>query len=116
MTGRTLPGEAGLTADVRHLLERLNDLIDREARAMSALESRLSSLQRQLADRPPPSNGSKPHFALTREDAAAALGMSLDSFERYVQPDVQLVRRGRMRLVPPAELERWVEQNAERVL
>ena len=41
-----------------------------------------------------------PRVALTREEAAAALGMSLDSFERHVQPTIRLVRRGRMRLVP----------------
>ena len=28
-----------------------------------------------------------PRFALTREEAAPSLGMSLDSFERYVQPN-----------------------------
>ncbi len=41
---------------------------------------------------------------------------SVDSFERYVQPHVRMIRRGRLRLVPVAELERWCEDNAERVL
>lgn len=40
--------------------------------------------------------------------------MSLDSFERYVQAEVRLVRRGRIRLVPVDELERWLAENAER--
>ena len=53
---------------------------------------------------------------LTRPQAAAAMGMSLDSFERYVQPEVKLVRRGKLRLVPVGELERWAVENAERVL
>lgn len=57
-----------------------------------------------------------PRFALTRTEAAAALGMSVDSFERFVQPDVKLVRRGRLRLVPTTELERWVERNASATL
>jgi len=57
-----------------------------------------------------------PRFALTREEAAASIGMSLDSFERYVQPDVKLIPCGRKRLVPVAELERWVEANAEQIL
>ena len=57
-----------------------------------------------------------PRLALTRAEAAAALGISLDSFERYVQPEIRLVRRGSMRLVPVRELERWLEENAERVL
>lgn len=57
-----------------------------------------------------------PRLALTREEAAAAIGMSLDSFERHVQPTLRLVRLGRMRLVPVGELERWLEQNAARTL
>jgi hypothetical protein len=57
-----------------------------------------------------------PRLALTRAEAAAALGMSLDSFERYVQTDVRMIRRGRMRLVPVRELERWLEMNAARVI
>jgi hypothetical protein len=57
-----------------------------------------------------------PRLALTREEAATSIGMSLDSFERHVQPTLRLVRLGRMRLVPISELERWLEQNARRTL
>jgi excisionase family DNA binding protein len=57
-----------------------------------------------------------PRIALTRAEAAEALGMSLDSFERHTQPELRLVRRGRLRLVPVRELERWLERNAERPL
>jgi hypothetical protein len=57
-----------------------------------------------------------PRLALTREEAAAAIGMSLNSFERHVQPTLRLVRLGRMRLVPIRELERWLEVNAARTL
>ena len=55
-----------------------------------------------------------PRLALTREEAAASLGMSLNSFERHVQPTIRLVRLGRMRLVPLSELERWLGENASR--
>jgi hypothetical protein len=54
--------------------------------------------------------------ALTREEAAIALGISLDSFERYAQPELRMMRRGRLRLVPVSELERWADQAAERTL
>lgn len=54
--------------------------------------------------------------ALTRAEAAAALGTSLDSFERHVQPELRLVRRGSIVLVPVSELERWVTEAAERTL
>jgi hypothetical protein len=58
-----------------------------------------------------------PRIALTREEAAAALGMgSVDSFERYVQPHVRMIRRGRLRLVPVVELQRWADQAAESIL
>jgi hypothetical protein len=56
-------------------------------------------------------------IALTREEAAEALGMGcVDSFERYVQPHVRMIRRGRMRLVPVKELQRWADESAESVL
>jgi excisionase family DNA binding protein len=54
-----------------------------------------------------------PRIALTRAEAAEALGISLDSFERHAQPELRLVRRGRMRLVPVRELERWLEANSD---
>lgn len=57
-----------------------------------------------------------PRLALSREEAAAALGMSLDSFERHVQPTLRLCRLGRMRLVPVNELQRWLDDNASRTL
>lgn len=55
-------------------------------------------------------------IALAKPEAAAALGMSTDSFERYVMAHVRCVRRGRLRLFPVAELERWANDNAERTL
>jgi hypothetical protein len=55
-------------------------------------------------------------LALTRAEAADCLGMSVDSFERYVQPEIRLVRRGTLRLVPVAELEGWLLKNADLVL
>ena len=57
-----------------------------------------------------------PRLGLSREEAAASLGMSLDSFERHVQPSVRLCRLGRMRLVPVTELQRWLEDTAEQTL
>jgi len=60
--------------------------------------------------------GPIPRLALTREEAALAIGMSLDSFERHVQPTIRLIRPGRMRLAPVHELERWLEEHAERTL
>jgi hypothetical protein len=56
-------------------------------------------------------------LAYTREQAAAVVGpMSVDSFARHVQPYLKVVRVGRLRLYPVAELERWLRENAERPL
>jgi hypothetical protein len=57
----------------------------------------------------------KSRLCLTRTEAAQSLGISLRSFERYVQPHLALIRRGRMRLVPVKELERWVAKNQDRL-
>ncbi len=57
-----------------------------------------------------------PRIALTPPEAAAAIGVGPDFFEENVAPELRLVRRGRKRLVPVTELERWTAENAERVL
>lgn len=46
-------------------------------------------------------------------EAAAALGMKPRSFQRHVQPELPLIRRGSLRLVAVAELEKWAERNQE---
>lgn len=54
--------------------------------------------------------------AVTKAQAAEALSMSIDSLERYVLHDLRVIRRGRLVLIPTAELERWADANAERTL
>ena len=54
-----------------------------------------------------------PRVALSRQEAALSLGMSLDSFERHVQPELKLIRKGKLRLIPLVELQRWAIDNAE---
>ncbi len=46
------------------------------------------------------------------QEAAASLGISLNHFERWVQPELKLVSSGQLLLVPMAELERWVQRHA----
>ena len=55
---------------------------------------------------------SVPKIALSREEAAEALSVSLATFERAIQPELSVVRVGSRRLIPTAELERWVEQHS----
>ncbi len=59
---------------------------------------------------------SGPHLAYSKPQAAAALGISINSFERHVQPELRVVRRGKLRLFPATELERWLRENAELTL
>jgi len=54
--------------------------------------------------------------ALTREEAAQAVGLSLSTFTRHVQPELKVIRRGSAVLVPVRELERWADGAAERAL
>jgi len=57
-----------------------------------------------------------PRIALTPPEAAAAIGVGPDFFDQNVAPELRMIRRGRKRLVPVAELERWTAENAERAL
>jgi hypothetical protein len=57
-----------------------------------------------------------PRIALTPAEAAAAIGVGPDFFDANVAPELRLIRRGRKRLVPVAELERWTAENATHAL
>jgi hypothetical protein len=54
-----------------------------------------------------------PRVALSPAEAAAALGVGPDFFDEHVAPELRLIRRGRKRLVPVRELERWATESAE---
>lgn len=47
-------------------------------------------------------------LAISREDAAERLGLSLDSFERHVQPSLRTIRVGRRILIPLDALREFV--------
>jgi hypothetical protein len=47
-------------------------------------------------------------LAISREEAADRLGVSLDSFERHIQPQLHTVRAGRRILVPVRALEAFL--------
>jgi excisionase family DNA binding protein len=55
-----------------------------------------------------------PRIAMSKQEAASALGVSIDFFDEHIAPDLRMVRVGRRRLVPIAELERWLDLHAER--
>jgi hypothetical protein len=55
-------------------------------------------------------------LALPREEAAAALGVHVKTFDLKVRPYLRAVRDGRTLLFPVSELERWLDENAASVL
>lgn len=57
---------------------------------------------------------SVPCLALNQQEAASALGMSVDSFHREVRPRVSKVLIGSKVLYPVADLQRWLDENAVR--
>lgn len=59
------------------------------------------------AGRPEP-----PRLSLTPTEASAALGCSRSHFDRYVMPQLRIVRSGRLRLIPVQELERFLREEA----
>jgi excisionase family DNA binding protein len=52
-----------------------------------------------------------PRVTLTKLEAAEALGVSLDHFERHVRPHLRVIRSGRRVLIRMGELERWAHQH-----
>lgn len=47
-------------------------------------------------------------LAVSREDAADRLGVSLQTFKRHVQPQLRTIRAGRRVLVPLSSLQSFV--------
>ena len=52
-------------------------------------------------------------LALSKQEAAQALGVSVNFFEQEIAHELRMVRRGRRRLVPVSEIERWLEREAD---
>lgn len=55
-----------------------------------------------------------PTLVLRPVEAALALGVSRSFFFAEILPELRVVRRGRLRLVPLRSLEEWIERNAAR--
>jgi hypothetical protein len=57
-----------------------------------------------------------PRVTLNADHAAQALDVSRDHFDRHVAPNLRVVRTGRRKLYPVAELARWAEREAAKAL
>ena len=67
-------------------------------------------------NRPKNAKNATTRLAYSKTEAAESLGVSVDYLEDHVWPDLRIVRRGRRCFVSIGELERWLDQNAERTL
>lgn len=54
-------------------------------------------------------------LAYSMKNAAEALGVSEDAFREHIQAELRIVRRGRMKRVAKSELQRWLDEAAERL-
>jgi excisionase family DNA binding protein len=57
-----------------------------------------------------------PRLALSVSEACESLGVGWDLFHERIEPELKAVRLGRRKLYPVSELERWLADNAARVL
>lgn len=55
-----------------------------------------------------------PRLALNKTETAEVLGVSVDFFDAHVAHELRCIRRGRRRLYPVREVERWLDEHAER--
>ena len=51
-------------------------------------------------------------LALSVDEAARAIGVSRDHFDRHVLPRIRVAHVGRRKLVPVVELERFLERQS----
>jgi hypothetical protein len=77
------------------------------APSLSLVGSTFRSMARRKIER------TIPRVTLTRPEAAAALGMSIDHFDRHVRPTLRVVQTGALNLWPVKELEKWAEREAQ---
>jgi hypothetical protein len=92
-----------------HLELLLDELADRVAqRLLGAGETGAQVVPARTREAAKP----VPRLALTKAEAARAIGVSVDHLERHVQPSIACVYSGRRRLFAITELEKWLAREA----
>lgn len=86
--------------------------IDAEQQRAGLNSRRHMDRGRRDPDGYPPGLQPVPRIAVTLEEAAASIGISLAHFRRHVLPELRTIRSGATRLVPVAELGRWAQRAA----
>lgn len=57
-----------------------------------------------------------PRLALGVIEACEALGVSEDFWRQHIEYEVRIVRRGRRKVIAVTELQRWLDENSEKVV
>lgn len=60
-------------------------------------------------------HAARPRLTYTPEEACQVLGVSRAFFYERIRPELRVIRRGKLVLIPVRELERWLSESAERV-
>jgi hypothetical protein len=63
----------------------------------------------------PKIKASIPAITLSIESACAALDVSHDFWRQNIEPELKIIRVGRLKRVSVAELERWAAEHGEAV-
>jgi hypothetical protein len=116
---QTLEGAAALLLRLADLAASLPDPITgRDRMADGATCAGVAVAGAAPKSRPAPHKARQaiPRLAISPAEAAATLGVSVDFFAEHIAPELRAVRRGRLRLYPVRELERWLDENASRAL
>jgi hypothetical protein len=71
----------------------------------------VATLEKPRTEKPPVTR-----LALSKREAAEAIGCSVDFLEEHVWPDLKVIRRGRLCFVAVAELQRWLDREATRTI
>lgn len=103
----------------RNAARRERDRMTKEAAmaAQEAVQVAAHAAATQVPGNRDGASGAKrqlPRLALSKTEAAEALGVSVDFLDAHIAHELRCVRRGRRRLYAVAELERWLAEQAER--
>lgn len=71
----------------------------------------MATIEKARTEKPPITR-----LALSKAEAAEALGVSVDFLKDHVWNDLKVIRRGRLCLVAVTELQRWLDHEAARTI
>jgi len=54
--------------------------------------------------------------AVPLDEAARLMGVSRDTFDKHIRPEIRMLEIGSKPMVPLKELDRYIERNASRVV